>query len=234
MNSAVWQPCLQLLPGSVRPRCIDLPGYAGNAAVTAATLDDYVEYLVQKIDGPVILLGWSLGGLVSLRLAQRYPHKVSALLQVATSPKFVQDRSWQYGIEAGVFEQFAASLEQDPARTIRRFLALQVRGTDTSMQTVRELQHVIEARGLPGLETLQTGLDILSSSDLRELVPQLNCPLTWLLGDKDALVPVELAQALQQMCPRADIRILEGAGHAPFISQPQAFVDELLQASERI
>lgn len=234
MNSAVWQPCLHQLPGWIKPLCIDLPGYGASVDVDAGTLDEYVEHVAQQITRPVLLVGWSLGGLVSLKLAQRYPEKVSGLFQLATNPKFVQDSDWQTAIEASVFEQFASSLEQDRVKTIRRFLALQVRGTDTSMRTIRELQRAIDERGLPRIEALFAGLEILSRTDLTGAVQQLECPVTWLLGEKDALVPLELADSLKQMSSNADIQILAAAGHAPFISHPDAFVDSLEQAAKRL
>jgi len=234
MNSAVWQPCLQRLPGWIAPHCIDLPGYGESVDVGAGTLDDYVEHVAPQISRPAVVVGWSLGGLVSLRLARRYPEKVSALFQVATSPKFVQDGGWQTAIEHSVFEQFAASLEKDIEKTVRRFLALQVRATDTSMQTVRELQAAIDERGLPVIGALRTGLGILSDTDLRESLAQPGCPVSWLLGDRDMLVPVGLAHALESMLADPVIDIVEGAGHAPFISHPDVFVEKLLQTAGRL
>ena len=232
MNSAVWQPCLQQLPDWINSLCIDLPGHGEYVDVNAGTLDEHVEHVAQKITSPALLVGWSLGGLVSLRLAQRYPEKVSALFQVATNPKFVQDSDWPTAIEAGVFDQFALSLEKDRVKTIRRFLALQVRGTDSSMLTVRQLQAAIDERGLPDIESLLAGLKILSETDLIEALQTLDCPVSWLLGEKDALVPVGLARVLEQMPVDVDIHIVAGAGHAPFISHPDACVQALLQAAK--
>ena len=234
MNSAVWQSCLPQLPDWIEPRCIDLPGYGEHVAVNANTLDEYVEFVAQQLDGPALVVGWSLGGLVSLGLAQRFPDKVAALYQLATNPKFVKEAHWSCGIEAGVFEQFAASLEQDMSKTIRRFMALQVRGTDTSMHTVRELQRVIDARGLPASGALFAGLKILADSDLVAAAQSVACSVTWLLGEKDALVPVELADRLTRMPSRPDVQILQGAGHAPFISHTDAFLVSLQQAAKRL
>ena len=234
MNSAVWQSCLPQLPEWIEPRCIDLPGYGKHVEVSASTLDEHVEFVAQQLDGPAMVVGWSLGGLISLRLAQRYPDKVIALYQLATNPKFVSEPHWPCAIEAGVFEQFAVSLEQDISKTIRRFLALQVRGTDTSMHTVRELQRVIDARGLPAPGALFAGLEILADSDLVAAAESVACPVTWLLGEKDALVPVELADRLAQMPSRPDVQILQGAGHAPFISHTGAFLGSLLHAAKRL
>jgi len=230
MNSAVWQQCLQLADW-INPICVDLPGYGQCVGVDADTLDQYVEHVAQRITRPALIVGWSLGGLVALQLARRYPQKVSALFQVATNPKFVQSSDWQSAIEASVFVQFAASLEKDMSKTIRRFLALQVRGTKTSMQTVRQLQRAIDERGLPRIEALFAGLKILSDTDLIEAVKKLDCAVTWLLGEKDVLVPVELAETLKQMSTNADIQIIPGAGHAPFISHPDDFVNALQQAA---
>ena len=234
MNSAVWQPCLKLLPHWIRPLCIDLPGYGDSSELAASTLDEYVDHVAQRISRPVLLAGWSLGGLVALQLAARYPEKVSALFQVATSPRFVQADGWHTAIEAAVFEQFAVSLEQDVSKTIRRFLALQVRGTDTSMHTVRQLQQAIDKRGLPRKQALRAGLKILSDTDLCAALDGLSCAVTWLLGENDALVPVELAAPLRRMMTDADISILPGAGHAPFISHPDGFVNALQQAAQRL
>lgn len=234
MNSAVWRDCLQHLPDWINPICVDLPGYGECGDVDAATLDQYVEHVAQQITRPSLLTGWSLGGLVSLQLAQSYPHKTAGLLQVATNPKFVQHDSWQSAIAADVFEQFAASLEKNAAKTIQRFLALQVRGTDTSLRTVRELQHAIDERGLPPAGALHAGLNILSGTDLRATVSELECPVSWMLGDRDALVPVTLAETLMQLAPAAQIEVIRGAGHAPFISHAQAFANSVAQAAKRI
>ena len=234
MNSAVWQHGLQQLPPWINPITIDLPGYGVSAGVRATTLDDYVDHAARLITRPSVLVGWSLGGLVSLRLARRHAHLVSALFQVATSPRFVQAEDWSCAIESSVFDQFAQSLQQDVNRTIRRFLALQVRGTSTSIQTVRQLQRAIDAHGLPGKAALLAGLKLLSETDLTAQLQALDCSVTWLLGDKDALVPVELRDRLAQILTNADIQILSGAGHAPMISHPDEFSQALLRAAEGV
>jgi pimeloyl-[acyl-carrier protein] methyl ester esterase len=232
MNSSIWKHCLQQLPPWINPITIDLPGYGVSAEVRATTLDDYVDHVARQISRPSLLVGWSLGGLVSLRLARRHPQLVLALFQLAASPRFVQALDWPCAIESSVFAQFAQSLQHDVNRTIRRFLALQVRGTTTSMQTVRQLQQVIDAHGLPGREALLAGLKILSETDLTAELQALECPLTWLLGDKDALVPVELADRLAQLSTNVEVQRLTGAGHAPMISHPDEFSRALLQVAE--
>ena len=233
MNSAVWRHCLQSAPDRINPLCVDLPGYGEHRESGAGTLGQYAEAVARSIRRPSVLVGWSLGGLVSMAVALRYPDKVLGLVQVATSPKFVQAGDWQTAIDQSVFDQFAASLQKDVGKTIKRFLALQVRAASHSASTVRALQRSIDERGLPSDQALFAGLKILSETDLRAALPKVACPVTWVLGEKDMLVPVKLADVLRDRLPGADIRVVSGAGHAPFLSDPVAFLQGLEAAVAR-
>ena len=46
------------------------------------------------------------------------------------------------------------------------------------------------------------------------------------------LVPVALAEALEQSPLDPHIHVMQGAGHAPFISDPDGFIGALMQAIE--
>jgi pimeloyl-[acyl-carrier protein] methyl ester esterase len=234
MSRVVWRTCLQRLPDGFNPICVDLPGYGDCVDAAADSLDDYVDHVAAFAPGPSLLVGWSLGGLVALRLAQRYPDKVAGLFQIATSPRFVRTDDWHCAIAVDVFEQFAESLQQDVRKTIRRFLALQVQGTDNARQTMRLLQQAVDQAGLPSLNALLAGLKILAETDLRRTTRQLDCGISWLLGDKDRLVPIGLAGVLSQTASRGDIHVINGAGHAPMLSDADRTVQILLRAAERI
>jgi len=234
MNSAVWEACIADLPGWIDPIRVDLPGHGTMAAVSADNLEDYVQAIALVVQRPVIWVGWSLGGLAVLRLARFYPERIAGLFMVACNPCFVKQPGWDSAVDAEVFEQFSNSLQKDTAATVRKFLALQVRGTDTAMQTVRLLQQALRLRGLPSTQALDTGLKILASSDLRAEIPWLKFPVTWLLGGRDTLVPVDLAHELIKLQPDIKLQIEAEAGHAPFISHPQTFTRSLIKFAESL
>lgn len=66
---------------------IDLPGHGDFAApIAEVTMDAYVQTVVdaaEAIDGPVILVGHSLGGAIISQVAERIPHKMERLIYVA-------------------------------------------------------------------------------------------------------------------------------------------------------
>jgi pimeloyl-[acyl-carrier protein] methyl ester esterase len=71
---------------------------------------------------------------------------------------------------------------------------------------------------------LQAGLDVLKNSDLREFMMRNRLPVSVILGGKDTLIPPLSGQMLQRLNPAIKLQVLEAAGHAPFLSHPEALV----------
>lgn len=232
MNSAVWESCLPMLPDWLDVIRIDLPGHGTMSEVGVKCIDDYVQSLVAVITRPAIWVGWSLGGLAVLQLAKYYPERVAGLFMVASNPCFVRKPGWQTAVEQEVFRQFAESLEQDVELTVKRFLALQVKGSSDAMKTVRSLQQSLKQRGQPSIEALRLGLEILARTDYRSELALLDCPITWYLGGRDTLVPATVAEELTTLNPKIKTIIENEAAHAPFISHPDAFVQSLISFAQ--
>jgi pimeloyl-[acyl-carrier protein] methyl ester esterase len=228
MNSAVWDECISLLPDWINVVLIDLPGHGAMIDVHADSLDDYVKSLVSVVNKPAIWAGWSLGGQAVLRLAELYPHMVSSALLVATNPCFVSRPDWPCAVDVDVFDQFAMDLEKNRQKTIKRFLALQVKGVPDAMSIVRKLQESMETRGSASPEALRSGMNVLQSTDLRQNLTSIEAPLHWLLGGRDSLVPAGLAKALKKQLAQENVVQIEKSGHAPFISHQNDFINQLV------
>jgi pimeloyl-[acyl-carrier protein] methyl ester esterase len=162
-------------------------------------------------------LGWSLGGLVALAAAGRGEKRIRNLVLLASTPRFVNSADWQPAVGVAVFDQFAQQLENDIDRTLGRFLALQVRNADRSGETLRGLRSAWSSRPAPAMQALRTGLHFLRETDLRDTLSRLNMPVYWLLGERDTLVPANVANAFTGI----HTALVPGAGHAPFLSHAE-------------
>ena len=109
---------------------------------------------------------------------------------------------------------------------------MQVKGSAGAMRTVKKLQHSMVSRGAASSQALVSGLKILLETDLRDTLRTIERPLSWYLGGKDSLVPVALAQQLQENYYQSDVVIDEQASHAPFISHSDAFIQYLISMAE--
>lgn len=225
MNSEVFQGVTEALAGNCRVHLIDLPGFGFSQSSTQPphTLASWLDQLAGELPDACHLLGWSLGGQVATLLARRWPERVQSLITVASSPCFVATEGWP-GMAPTVLENFARALQQDTAKTIERFLAIQAMGSETARDDIRQLRSRLLERPLPDGEALTLGLELLAHLDLRAEWGQLTQPRLRLYGRLDALVPVAVADAMAQLDPEGRQHIFYASAHAPFITESAEFV----------
>lgn len=220
MHSGVWHELADGLAERFTLHLVDLPGHGLSVwHKQAFELDKLLPALADKLPQKAVWLGWSLGGLLSIAFAQRYPDRVLKLSLMAATPRFVVAKDWPCAMQSEVFENFAASLDVNQQQTLQRFLMLQAKGADKSRATIRELSERLALQHSPDPEALHAGLDCLLQLDMRDGLAALNCPVQLLLGTCDNLIPAEMSQFVRQLNPVIQVIMLEGLGHAPFISQ---------------
>lgn len=230
MHAGVWYMVTARLASNYRIHSVDLPGHGRSRdSKVAATLNQWAdrvaESVIPRLSGPACLLGWSLGGMVALQLAHDYPSQFRRLMLVATSLRFCQANDWHDAVAPEVLQSFANDLQRDHHGTLQRFLALQVTGDAQARQTLKVLrQHILEQHE-PEAAALETGLEILRTADLRSLADQLQPPVFLIGGERDRLVSPAALHKVSALLAQSQLEIIPAAGHAPFISQPEAFVN---------
>ena len=232
MHGGVWQPLLRHLSPHFRLHTVDLPGMGFSRPLEHGQLQAYAEQLATVIPADADICGWSLGGLIAMRLAVLRPELVRRLVLVGATPCFTnraESPTWSDGVDEQVFRQFASQVAQDYQSTLIKFLTLQCMGADNARGTVKQLRESFAARPVPTMESLQRTLRILLENDLRAEIGDLQTPTLLIHGDRDRLAPVEAARWLAQHLPAGSLRVIAGAAHAPFLSHPASFTEALLQ-----
>jgi len=229
LHAGIWDAFVPLLEPRFRVLRVDLPGHGNSRWLDETTLDDMTDAVLAVAPASAAWLGWSLGGLIAMRAALQAPARVTALLLLASTPCFVRRPDWQFAMLPELLDTFAAELQQNFLRTLNRFLALQVRGSDNGGAVLRTLRTQLLAKGEPNPAALRAGLDILRNTDLREELGVLACPSLVVAGERDTLVPGAAARATAALMPNACVEIVAGAGHAPCIARPQ-LVSDLVHA----
>lgn len=233
MNRAVWGGLPERLAQHYRVILLELPGHGESEYDPAcSSLDHWVEACLDAVPERAFWVGWSLGGQIALRTAVLEPGRVRALAVVAGTPRFVQGEGWSHAMLEETLRQFASELQTNHRQTLERFLALQVRGDSEARATLRTLRRDLFARPDPVPAALQAGLDLLLGVDLRRQLPALKCPVLWLLGARDTLVPVAVAGEVAQLLPQVRIEVVPKAAHAPFLSHPEHCVVALREFLE--
>lgn len=222
MNAAVWEGLPTTITAGRRLCRIELPGHGASPfELRHDSREAWADACLEAAPARAVWLGWSLGGLIALEAALRSPERVAALVLLTATPRFVRAPDWPAAMAARTLAQFHDALLEDPAGTLDRFLALQVRGSEAARECLRTLRREIAQRPAPSREALETGLDLLRDGDLRERLANLSCPSLWVFGQRDALVPAAVAEGVGNLLSGAMQRVIAGAAHAPFLSHPQ-------------
>lgn len=215
------------LEASYRVTRIDLPGH-GLSGGRLASLDAAVDAVLAVAPKAAVWMGWSLGGMVATAAASREPDRVRRLALVASNPSFIQRADWPAAMAPDTLAAFADGLEANYEATLTRFLSLQFRGVKGAGDTLRGLRAEL-AEAPPQADSLRDGLAILRDADLRDALVRYRGPVSVVLGALDTLVPRDVADAFAELRPDAQIRVLEGVGHAPFLTRPRRFLEMLAE-----
>ncbi|MGJ8609899.1 MAG: alpha/beta fold hydrolase [Octadecabacter sp.] len=138
------------------------------------------------VDGPLVLVGSSMGGWISLQIARAMPERVAGLVGIAAAPDFTEDGFW-----AGFSDDQKAELDRDGR------IALPSEYGDPYIITKRLIE---EARDR---FVLRTPLD-------------LPFPVRFLQGTADTSVSTATAVHLLNHAQSPDMRLvlLDGADHS--------------------
>ncbi len=228
LNAEVWRYIAARLAPHFRLHLVDLPGYGRSQDFGPMSLEEMADIVLAAAPEKAAWLGWSLGGLVASQIALVAPDRVDALITVASSPCFAAQDEWP-GIRPEVLHGFEHQLSEDFQRTVERFLALQTLGSESARQDARMLKAVVLDQPMPAVEVLNGGLEILRQVDLRQPMRQLTMPFLRIYGALDGLVPRRVAGLLDIIWPDSSSRVMEKAAHAPFVSHPDAFCEEIMR-----
>jgi pimeloyl-[acyl-carrier protein] methyl ester esterase len=243
MNLRVFDMLRERLARRLSVTLADLPGHGQSPWPSDFSEARQLQALGRVLLPAETLIGWSLGGQLALSLALAHlaapaapptaaaaatPSTLKRLVLIATTPRFLLGDDWSAGLSRDTLRHFATSLEQDPSRTIADFLGLQVRGSERAAATAQQLREALDRHGVAQLLALRAGLSLLITTDLRAQLGALSIPTLVIGGMNDRVTRPAALEALAEMLPHAHLTLLPRAGHAPFLSHPEAVAEAVL------
>lgn len=225
-QNSVWREWAQThLAPHFEVTLIDLPGFGGSPKIELQAGEDlnqaWLDAVADVLPTKTYLLGWSLGGLIALQLAERYPQHIKSLICLASTPSFVQTENWKWGVSPELMGDFIKTLGLDSLALLSRFWKLQLQGSDGARQLIKHFTTQMKNRRMPSFIGLLQGLELLRDIDMRKNLASIQQPTLWLLGENDPLVPQEIVKLLPEMQPNSQVEIIQGAAHVPFFSHPE-------------
>ena len=220
-NGRIFDGLRPLLPETWRVHTPDLPGHGNAPSDGTFDIMAAADALAAEMPDNSDVAGWSLGGLVALHLAIRYPHKVRRLCLTSSFAKFLAASDYPQGQSRTALDKMIGLFEQDYPKYMRQFLQLQLLNTPDGEEIIASVLPDMVKNGAPA--ALKAALDALSLADARPFLRQIRQPVLLVYGGKDSITPPRMGEYLEQHLPFAELQIIEKAAHAPFLSHAAEF-----------
>lgn len=199
----------------VQTVCYDKRGHGLSDAPPAPyTLRNHTNDLLYLLDhlqmDKVILIGVSVGGMISLDFAAQHPQRVQAMVLLDTAGKIGDAEGWNQRIDT-IEQHGMAHLAE---AIIDRWFAPDV------PKMLRQAGHNMLTR--TPLEGYVGTCAAIRDADLRPILAALTIPTLVLCGAEDSATPPALVQELADALPNATFQEISNAGHLPCWEQPDA------------
>jgi pimeloyl-ACP methyl ester carboxylesterase/uncharacterized membrane protein YbhN (UPF0104 family) len=221
-SAADWQLVTGQLPGTLRAIAADRPGY-GASPLPAAGLAEGARAVLAGLDARgierAVLVGHSYGGGVALSVASLAPHRVEAVVLLASvGPGCVTgwDRLLAAAVTGPVCALVAWRLTPWMARArLARITRRRGRPLDPGEHVNWQVWGQASGeRGRLWRTFLTEQRALLGELDgLVSALPSIRIPVLVLADPDDAVVPVDTARRLVQALPDARLQLVTGAGH---------------------
>ena len=203
---------------------VDMPAHGRSDGPPIPTIEGLADWLVALLDAAglqqVTLVGHSVGSLVTLEAAARYPGRVSALALLGCA------------VPMRVNGELLSSARANEHRANRLTNAW---GYGRAAQRG---QHAI-----PGMWMMTGGMRLLEDADdgvlFNDMIAchqyeggdaaaqKLTCPTLLIMGERDVMTPMKQARKLVQQISGAREVVIKGAGHIMMDETPDATLDAL-------
>lgn len=246
-DSWVWEAqAATLSGGGVSSVGLNLPGH-GSPVVwdtpdLAPAIKETEKELEKHPDRSVVGVGWSLGGEVLLGLGPEIKKKLMGIVLVGATPCFVAKDDFPHGQSRALTRRMIMDMKSDPGAATSRFLRLNF--TEGELER-KEVGEFLDRYRYPGPVECTTGgegsppgcypllrygevtraLEALYTTDLRGALGDVDVPALVIHGTADSVCPVEAGKYLAENLKDAELKLFEGAGHAPFITEPERFAE---------
>jgi pimeloyl-ACP methyl ester carboxylesterase len=157
-------------------------------------------------DRKTVLVGHSMGGIVSMATALEYPEQIAGLVLIGTASQCNEKT-------AGWYERIARAGEKDGIDGLRRAIY----GDESRKEIHGDAQ---------GIADVTRTLKSLYEDPLTPKLSAVGCPVLLIVGDKDPMGP-KASSIIASQFPDAELVTVPDCGHWVHVSKPDVVIDAI-------
>ncbi len=191
------------------------------------SIDGFKKKVLHIIDDKIkggknfTLMGWSLGSMVAVEIAQILYKRIDNLILISGTLKFVNDKDDIYTAlwSKDTIDKMIYMLKSDKDSTLNKFYKNFFSKTEKrDGHYERFMKEIKFHKPCCNINSLICGLEYLKNTDLREI----SLPLSPLVihGDRDVICPYKSSEYIKEKFKNAKLVTLQNTEHIPFYTDP--------------
>ena len=228
--SNIWKGLVPELEKQYRVIYFDLPGFGisdkPNALYSPANYAALIKWIYDKyVNGPMYVIGHSMGGAISLWYAGTYPQSLQRLVLVDAAGILYRTAFTKSLAETKIskFDKFKLFTEE--MDILAQFIETDLIDT-TDLIVPKELSLILENSFLRS-KLLRSPQKIASVAllyaDFNIPLNNVKTPTSIIWGSSDPVAPLRTGKLLSYNIPGSSLNIMTGLGHNPMLEKPAEF-----------
>jgi len=215
VTNKVWQEFATKLNGFdniLTPCLYDISKKSKNQGFRSVT-----SALSKIIKKDSVIVAWSIGGLIALRLMP-LTTKIKAIIFIASTPCFINKEKWPNVIHKNKLDELKNRFSENTKGTLNHFSGLVATGDAFSSKINKHIRQSLAKETQK--EILSCWLREMEVDDQRNQFMKMKIPSNIILGQNDVLIKSKIKNQMEALNTNTHCVIVENCGHAPFISKP--------------
>jgi pimeloyl-ACP methyl ester carboxylesterase len=220
-DERIWQAQLAATPATFDARVSD-------AHTRHATIEAMAAAVLNEHDGPLVLCGASMGGMIAMEAARQSPGRVAGLALLGTNAR--PETPDMFALRESAIDLFERGEARELIELNANFAFHPTQAADRALLR-RYVELVLDA-GVAQL--VRQNRAVMHRPDARRHLPERRCPVLVLCGDGDRLTPPDCSREIAALVPHAELRWVPACGHMLTMEKPALVNAALVDWLERL
>ena len=205
-DAAMWRAQLDALPANWNAVVTDVHMRFG-------TITAMAHALLAEHDGPLVLCGASMGGMIAMEAVRQAPDRIRALALLGTSARPENDE--MRALRESAIELFA---QDRVAEVIEPNVGLAFHPDTAAALAPAYLEFVLRAGAA---QLIRQNRALMTRPDARAHLGEVRCPTLVMCGDTDQLAPSECSLEIALLVANAQFVLVQDCGHMLTMERPE-------------
>lgn len=225
LRAEAWNAQISALSERFHVTAVDMPGHGDSALPSGSlALKDYTDAIAAAFDRPALVVGHSMGAMIALELALRYPHLVRGV--AALNAVFERPSEAAHAVQARAAQLDGVSVA-DPSATLERWF-----GNAPSPERSACMDWLCNVD--PAGYRAAYRVFAHENGPSRTALAALTCPALFMTGADEPNSTPAMSLAMAALAPQGRAEILPDAAHMMPMTHADQVTAELLDFAAEV